>query len=358
MKVIFRVDASIWIGSGHVMRCLVLAHELRRNGYRVCFACIPQKGDMCEFIEREGFDVIYLSKPSVEIIPKNSADYQAWLQRTVEEDAQEFVEYLNDVSWVICDHYALGKEWQQLIKQKMAIKIVAIDDLVREHIAEFVIDQTLSRTPDEYHLIEVPLTGVEYALLNPRFSHLRPYAKRRISDLIRPKILISMGGIDLPNATLSVLKALQAGGVNTPITVILGKKSPHFSKVVSWCEQYEHIQHIEFSSDMASMMLSHDVSIGAPGCTSWERACLGLPNIVIPLADNQIEICERLVANRLSLSVSLEDIPNELLSAYQQVCDDWQRMHMHNMNACDGQGVFRVVSKIIEFDNERNDNLQ
>lgn len=54
MKVVFRVDASIYIGSGHVMRCLVLADELKKRGAEVKFSCIAQQGDMIDFIEKEG----------------------------------------------------------------------------------------------------------------------------------------------------------------------------------------------------------------------------------------------------------------------------------------------------------------
>lgn len=357
MKVIFRVDASVWIGSGHVMRCLVLADELERNGYHVCFSCIPQKGDMCQYIERKGFEVIYLSAPKVDMIPRSSADYQSWLQRSVEDDAQEFTQYLDGVSWVVCDHYALGKKWQELIKNKTGVSIVAIDDLVREHAAEIVIDQTLLRMPEAYHSATMALTGINYALLNPCFSEFRPIAKLRKPDLNRPRILISMGGIDFPNATLSVLKALDAGVVQCPMTVLMSERSPHFEKVVDWCKQHDHIKHIRFSSDMPNLMLNHDISIGAAGSTSWERACLGLPSIVIPLADNQIEICEQLVLNQLSLKVSLKEIPDRLISSLHHICENWHNMYLKNMDACDGLGVFRVVSKIIEFDNARSNNM-
>lgn len=354
MKIIFRVDASVWIGSGHVMRCIVLADELKRIGYHILFACLPQEGDMCQFIEQQGYEVIYLSRPEIGLTPLNSSDYSAWLQRSIKDDAQELIGYLDGVSWVICDHYALDKEWQQLIKRNSNVRIIAIDDLAREHVAEIVIDQTLFRTADEYHSVSCALTGIDYALLKPRFSELRCYAKLRKPDLKKPRILVSMGGVDLPNATLLVLKALDMAEIKCPITVLISERSPHFDEISDWCKQYEHITHIKFSTDVANLMLKHDISIGAPGSTSWERACLGLPSIVIPLADNQIEICKRLVQKKLSLKVNLENILDRLIPSYHYVRENWHSMHINNINTCDGLGVYRVVSKIIEFDNASN----
>ncbi|MCX2497454.1 UDP-2,4-diacetamido-2,4,6-trideoxy-beta-L-altropyranose hydrolase [Plesiomonas shigelloides] len=358
MKVVFRVDASVAIGSGHVMRCLVLANELQRNGYHIRFACLPQRGDMCKFIEQQGYEVIYLSQPEKERVPQHSSDYLAWLQRSVEEDAQEVIGYLDNVSWLVCDHYALDKKWQQLIKNRTNVNIIAIDDLVRKHTAEIVIDQTISRSQEAYHSAKLALTGIKYALLKPQFSQLRAYVNLRKPDLSLPRVLISMGGIDLPNATLAVLKTLENNAIKCKITVLMNQRSPNFNKIANWCKQREYVTHIAFSTDMANLMLNHDISIGAPGSTSWERACLGLPSIVIPLADNQIEICEQLVLNNLSLKVSLEEIPDKLASSFYHICDNWYHMHINNMAICDGLGVFRVVSKIVELDNARSNNMQ
>ena len=46
MNVVFRTDASLNIGSGHVMRCLTLAGELTRKG-RVVVLFAENKSDIC-----------------------------------------------------------------------------------------------------------------------------------------------------------------------------------------------------------------------------------------------------------------------------------------------------------------------
>lgn len=356
-NIVVRVDASLWIGSGHVMRCLTLADELESAGFHIKFACMPQKGDLCSYIEERGFEVIFLTPPKDEVVPRDSSDYEAWLQRTVGEDANELVEYLDGVDWVICDHYALGYEWQHIIKRHSEVKILAIDDLVRKHDADIVVDQTLSRLPSEYSSSGVVLTGVDFAILSSQFRSLRREATRRSPNLEHPKMLISFGGIDLPNATLSVLNSIELAGLTNDITVLMNRRSPHFSVVSDWCNSRSHVEHIEFTNQMAELMLSHDIAIGAPGSTSWERACLGLPSIVIPIADNQKNICSQLVIQGLSYKVDLENISEQLMNAYNKTCINWESIFMNNLKVCDGKGVLRIVSKIRELDNENNNSM-
>jgi len=353
-KVVFRVDSSVWIGSGHVMRCLVLADELTKYSYQVAFACLPQKGDLCHFIIERGYSVIELTPPVHQITPKHSSDYLGWLQRSIKEDVDDLLPHLDGVDWVISDHYALGLDWQKQIKQRTDVLILAIDDLVRKHYADIVVDQTLSRKAIEYKTTGKVLAGVDYALLSPKFSELRSCAENRQPNLDTPNILISMGGVDLPNATLEVLKSLESENVCARITVLMSSRSPHYNQVSDWCKSKEGVKHVDFTNNMAQMMLEHDIAIGAPGSTSWERACLGLPSIVVPLADNQIDICHQLVTENLSRKVELSSIRSELFNTYKEVCSDWHQMHLNNLRVCDGLGTRRVVSEIIEIENENN----
>lgn len=345
MKVVFRVDASIWIGSGHVMRCLVLAKELERRLFEVTFACLPQKGDLISFIKQRGFDVIELTEADVPLRPTHSADYRAWLQRSVTEDVSDFLAHISDADLVITDHYAIDTGWQTQVKNRLGCKLVAIDDLVRTHDADLIIDQTLGRLPDEYHSQGIVLSGVDYALLNPLFSQRRSKAFKKVVNGKNPKVLISMGGVDAPNATLAVLKAIEPL-TNVHVTVLLGKNAPNFQVVSDFCVERSHIQHLEFVEDMASLMLEHDLAIGAPGTTSWERACMGLPSIVVPIADNQLTIAEALEKNNVSLQVALDKLNTHLLDSMFCLIDKAERLQEAGLNICDGLGVYRVVSVI------------
>jgi len=168
---------------------------------------------------------------------------------------------------------------------------------------------------------------------------------RGLSNKKKLNVLISMGGVDAPNATLKALKTLYSQ-ISANFTVLLSPRAPNFQQVATWCARCSNVTHLEFVSDMASLMLEHDIAIGAPGTTSWERACLGLPSVIIPLADNQQMICEELVKHSAALKVELEDIPSQLLSSYQAILRSWEAFKLANLTICDGRGVKRVVFEI------------
>ncbi|MUL09197.1 UDP-2,4-diacetamido-2,4,6-trideoxy-beta-L-altropyranose hydrolase [Aliivibrio fischeri] len=354
MNIIIRADASIHIGSGHVMRCLVLAEALQEKAHNVSFVCRSQQGDMVNFIQERGFDVFSLDEIIPVIQPNNSADYLGWLQCSTEEDASDFLLKIKSADIVITDHYAIGKEWQSIVRDKLNCRIMAIDDLEREHDADLVLDQTLGREKESYSNIKRVLTGTKYALLNSNFSALREQAYQRIVPQGNVKILVSMGGVDSPNATLAVLEKLSTLD-NTEVTVLLSPRAPHYISVNSFCQTKSNIKHIDFVSNMAQEMINHDVSIGAPGATSWERACLGLPSIIIPLADNQREICERLVEAKVALKVN--DIDSQFINAFCNLLKSWEYYYQNNLSLCDGKGTLRVITAIEKWNNESNDYL-
>ena len=150
LKVVIRADASSYIGSGHIMRCLVLADRLKLDGHEVTFATRPQNGDLVALIKRRGFSVYALQQPTDWVAPSTTADYAAWLQVSELEDARQFASASYKPDLVITDHYAIGAKWHEIVKKSYHCKIVAIDDLVRAHNAELIIDQTLLRESGEY----------------------------------------------------------------------------------------------------------------------------------------------------------------------------------------------------------------
>lgn len=353
MKIVIRADASIHIGNGHIMRCLVLANALKDQGHQIYFACRPQQGDLIDFVRNKGFVVKELVTPKKWLTPKNSADYIAWLQVPWQDDAQSLFEQFPHTYLVIVDHYGLNHQWQEQVQSNYACKIVAIDDLVRCHHADIIIDQTLLRNKHEYapkNPNSIILAGCDYALINPLFAQYRKQLLTKTKTLSKPvNILVTMGGIDSPNATLKVLNALAVYNKQSAInvTVLLSPKAPHYKEVQHFSFEHKYwITHINFVENMAELMSKQDIAIGAPGSTSWERACLGLPSILIPLADNQHDICHKLVKIGAALTIKITEIEAQLPHSINQLIDKWAILREVNFSLCDANGVLRVVQCI------------
>lgn len=350
MKTYFRVDASVHIGSGHVMRCLSLAEALKKQGNEVIFVMRPQPGDLCDFVQKRGFRVERLPQPIKWVVPNRTDDYQAWLQVPLFDDAEDFLSVASDADLVVVDHYGITAQWEALIKARVSCKLVVIDDLVREHCCDLLIDQTVGRKASEYHITSPSaqvLAGAKYALLKEQFSKLHPFAVEKVIDEQSHRLLLTMGGVDSPNATLQVLKALSNRTAPIQTTVLLNEKAPHFESVSSFCTQHrDWIKHIPFCEEMAPLMLEHTIAIGAPGSTSWERACIGLPCIMIPLADNQMQICQNLVKEEAAMSLSLDEIPAQLNAKLDELLQNFESMRRNSLNLCDGKGCSRVFEQI------------
>lgn len=353
MKVYFRVDASIHIGSGHVMRCLSLANQLQKSGYDIVFVIRPQNGDLSAYIAELGYKVIKLNRLNTFTSPRSTDDYKSWLQVTEIQDARDFLSVALDARIVVVDHYGINRAWEEYVKSRLACKLVVIDDLVRQHDADLIIDQTYGADPYEYlsnSAVKFVLTGSEYALLNSQFSDFHKLAleERKIKNT--HKLMISMGGVDKPNATLKVLDALSIREIKFDTTVLLSERAPHFNSVSSFCKRNEDwVKHISFSNNMAKLMLKHTIAIGAPGSTSWERACMGLPSIIIPLAKNQLQICRNLVDAGCAISLCKEEIANKLNFKLDELLSDYEKMTSNSLKICDGMGVKRVVKKMNEL---------
>ena len=99
-----------------------------------------------------------------------------------------------------------------------------------------------------------------------------------------------MGGVDQGNATGRVLQALKDCALppDCRITVVMGLTAPWLEDVRERAAQMPWPTEVVVNAgDMAQRMAESDLAIGAAGSTSWERCCLGLPTIMLVLADNQ-----------------------------------------------------------------------
>lgn len=357
MRALFRADASIQIGSGHVMRCLTLAVTLRREGVHSVFICRDKVGHLAGFIRAQGFEVILLpahSKPGSG--PVGRLEHSDWLGCSQLEDADECRGYLAEIrpDWLIIDHYAIDQEWQrELVKYYR--KLMVIDDLAdRSHLCDLLLDQNLGRTETDYYGL-LPqrarvLTGPRYALLRPEFADWRARGLARRKNLVHPHhILITLGGADAPNATTKVIEGLEktALALDAKVTVVMGGGAPWIELVRNAAGQSRfQVEVLVNVNDMAALMAKADVCIGAAGSTSWERCCLGLPTLLLITASNQRFIAQELhsagAAYCLDTQQSWSDA--DFAYAFDRILQHTTFTHMGIVASeiCDGLGAQRV----------------
>lgn len=365
MKVFFRADASLHIGTGHVMRCLTLADALAARGAHCQFICCTHEGNLIDYIRQRGFRVHVLP-----LLPSNEsvADFSHtsgvnaepahshWLGASQAQDAVASALILapHQPDWLIVDHYALDVRWEQA-QMPYSRRLMVIDDLAdRPHVCDLLLDQTFGRNAADYRPL-VPsqcqlLCGSSYALLRPEFAALRPYSLQRRTQSQLRKLLINLGGVDKDNVTSQVLIALRASPlpIDCEITVVMGTTAPWLKQVQQQAQaMFWPTSVLVGVSNMAQLMADSDLAIGAAGATSWERCCLGLPTIMLVLASNQQQVAQALEWGEAAKIIhSTQDIASFLPRLLSEVLE--QSAALETMSRCaakivNGEGLTSIV---------------
>ena len=290
MRIAFRVDATSQIGSGHFMRCLTLADELKEQGAQVCFVSRNLPAHLKDMLVTKGIEYMALN---VDHARESSDDltHSSWLETNQPKDAQATIQSLSNHlwDWVVVDHYALDERWEKLVRESTK-KLMVIDDLAdRMHDCDMLLDQNFYSDMQTRYSGKVPencklLIGPRYALLREEFRKLREQIKPHTGEVKR--ILVFFGGVDVKNYTGQVIDALGELKSVRYVDVVIGAQNPYLEEIENACIGKDYVCHVQ-TPRMAELMTEADLAIGAGGTTMWERCCLGLPAISISVAENQ-----------------------------------------------------------------------
>lgn len=291
MKIAIRTDAAHIIGTGHVMRCLTLARALRDRGNECLFIHRRHEGHMADHIGQQGFRVLELPEPD---IAPTADDHATWLGVDPQADATQTLEALGDMrpDWLVVDHYGLDARWEHAVREKAAA-VAVIDDLAdRLHDCAILIDQNYSTCPEGRYADLVPdytrrFIGPTYALLRPEFRQVRQVPH---GAPVR-RVFVCFGGVDSGNLTGATLAALeQPLFEHIAADIVVGTDYPYREELKRRAGQRPATTIHGPQPHLADLMRRADIAIGAGGTTTWERCALGLPAIVVAIADNQVEL--------------------------------------------------------------------
>ncbi len=360
--IIFRSDASIEIGVGHIMRCLRLANALtERYGVKCEFICGDQKGNYIEYIRQNGFNVSIIKGSGNSELLKNDEcsdlKYYRWLGTNWKNDAEQTKRllYNKKVDWLVIDHYAIDTIWESTLRPHTK-KIMVIDDLAdRVHNCDLLLDQNLVENFENRYQNLIPencktLLGSQFALLSPDYAKIRSNQLSRSGNINR--ILIFFGGSDKNNFTkLAISALLELDKDNLIIDVIIDFNSSQIKEIRKLSKKNKNIFIYNRLKSLAPLMSKADLAIGAGGSTTWERCCLGLPTIILICETNQKPIAESMkslgAAIVLNPGLKLEtEIKNSVMYFLN---DDKQYLEMSKkaFSICDGKGINRVIDNLI-----------
>lgn len=325
------------------MRCLILADALQKRGAISTFVCRESDGDLISAIRGQGF-------PVMPLLRSTRADQTRDAEETIRSLAGERPD------WLIVDHYGLDGEWETRLRP-WADRICVITDLDdRHHNCDLLLNQNYAASEERLRsLCTVAnhvhiLSGPRFALLNAEYHHRRAVARQRDGHV--RKVLLFFGGTDSENATGLALEALSRPDfLWLEVDVVVGVNNPHRGALEAMAAMRPRTTIHGMQPTLVDLMADADLAIGAGGITTWERMCLGLPAIVVSIADNQRTVCEALSAGGFILYVGelLTVDSHDLVKALQDAIRDaacLRELSARGLSLVDGLGALRLVEAI------------
>ena len=255
--------------------------------------------------------------------------------------------------WCVVDHYALDAEWHGLARRH-ARRVMVLDDLANRPLdCDLLLDQGLHVAPDARYAgclagMATRLFGPTYALLRDEFLLAREQAAPRTGGLER--VLVFFTGGDDQGETLKALQALAGWRPSPQVDVVIGQGHADRQVLDTLCAAYGWRLHCQIDY-MARLMAEADLAIGAAGSSSWERCVLGLPALVVLLAENQRELARGL--DELGLAIDLGEHARVTPTDYRRALDGLNAERLRGLSQrawdqVDGFGAVRVCRALLD----------
>ena len=314
MNIVFRVDSSDIIGTGHVYRCLNLAYQYKENN--ISFICKKYNYNLIDKIS-EKYKVYELSLDNYQKINLN---INSWLGESQEEDANKTIDIIlhNNliIDWLIIDHYAIDKNWEDII-EKYVKNICVIDDFTnRKHNCNILINQQITYEEGFVKYKNIVnedcklYCGNDYLLFHPKYFDYINFEKVYGDNIKR--INIFMGGSDIHNITEKIIDICNDYNklVKNKIIfdVIIGKSNKNYENIKKKLNNLPNFN-IYYDLDfLGDLFEKTDLCIGALGGTLYERCLLKTPCLCICIAENQKTVLNKFIeSNTIKYIGTIED---------------------------------------------------
>ncbi len=338
LPLLIRTDAGTNIGHGHLMRCLALAESWKDSKGPVTFAVAELPSSLEQRLTGKGMDITRITAPPGSV---NDAFQVAQLAN------------MNGIDWVVVDGYHFGSSYQRVIKDS-GLSLLWIDDNgdCDHYYADIILNQNIHAAPELYPNRE-PYTklllGTKYVLLRKEFLKSQT-SEPNLPDMAG-KILVTLGGGDPDNVTLKAVQALQQLIIpDWEAKVVVGSNYPHYQSLENTVkEKNGQIELVREPDHMPELMQWADISLSGGGSTCWELAYMGVPGILLVIADNQLESARMLTKKGAFLTIenATQTTPEIIARTLSDLITDRElrKQLSHNANQLiDGNGSSRVIT--------------
>lgn len=334
-KILFVVDAGPQVGGGHVMRSLTLAGALAAKGAACAFVSPPQAAAVLDAFAPE--------TPRVPALSAAPADLTAAV-------AAEVFDAL------VVDHYGLAEPDHR--SMAAGRPVLAVDDLADRPLgADLIVDSGPARRAADYDAL-IPkgarlLLGPAYAPVRPEFAALRETALAWRGEPVG-RVLVSLGLTDVGGITSRIVERIRPRLSGEGIDVVLGAAAPSLGSLTRIARRDTRIAlHVD-TPLMARLTAEADIAVGACGSSVWERCALGLPGVLVILADNQRPAALALAEMGAALLTDIADPGFEaaLDRALMRLMTDSglrKALAARSAELCDGLGAPRVAETFLQI---------
>jgi UDP-2,4-diacetamido-2,4,6-trideoxy-beta-L-altropyranose hydrolase len=336
------------------MRCLRLAEALRDIGHDPVFISRELPGNVNRLIHEKNFNLLALKfDPSKTAVDKQG--YESWLGVGIDQEIAELRVILSNSRKyfaLIVDHYALDKKWEKALGPFFD-RLIVIDDLAnRNHDCDILIDQNYYLNGQTRYSGLLPgrcqqLSGPRYAIIDKAYQE--------ISKRVEPRIKVEhvfayFGGVDATCEHEKLIAAIVGSPLlkDVKFHFSLGIANPRKAAILNAASELANVTTYEFIENLPEFLCKMDLSIGGGGSTLWEKACVGLPSVVISVADNQVETCKALAQERyIDYLGPSELVDTQLIRAaleeYVTDTDKLLKASVNIRNITDGCGITRII---------------
>ncbi|MBL3519166.1 UDP-2,4-diacetamido-2,4,6-trideoxy-beta-L-altropyranose hydrolase [Arcobacter lanthieri] len=276
MNILIRADSSSFIGTGHVMRDLVLAKEFPKDN--IIFATQDLDGNINQKIKEENY--------KIKLLKSNNF-----------EELNELIKKLN-IDLLVIDHYKIDYKFERKLKKANEnLKILSFDDTYEKHYCDILLNHNLYANTKKYKK-KVPKNcelrcGLEYTLLRDEFLKIK---KQKIEKT--KTIFLCLGGADHKNLNIKVLKTIQKTFKSSfKVNLVTTNANKNLEELKKYCENKSWINLQINSKIVAKLMYESSFAIVTPSVTVNEIYYLNIPFIAIKTASNQTKMYKYLLKN-------------------------------------------------------------